>query len=80
MSDAIARLEPGALWVTLQVHVNVVAIGSMKDVGAVLLTRGREPNKDTLEKAQEEGVPIATTELGAFELIGKLHDLGIRGT
>jgi len=79
MSDAIAHAEPGDIWVTLQVHMHVVAIASMKDVSAILLTENRSPNEDTLETAREEAIPIVTSELGAFEVIGQLHDLGIRG-
>ena len=80
MSDVIAHANEGDLWVTLQVHLNVVAIAGMRDIGAVILTQDREPLPETLEKAKAEGIPILTSSLPAFELIGRLYGLGIRGT
>lgn len=80
MSDAIARAGAGEIWVTLQIHLNVVAIGSMKDLGAILLTLGRNLNSDALTKAKEEGLAIVSSDRGAFEIIGRLYELGIRGT
>ena len=80
MSDAIAHAKAGDLWVTLQVHVNVVAIASMKDLGAVVLTQDRQPLPETLQKARDEGIPLLGSSLPAFELIGRLYQLGIRGT
>ena len=80
MSDAIAHANAGDLWVTLQVHVNVVAIASMKDIGAVLLTQDRQPLAETVEKAKVERIPILVSSLPAYELIGRLYQLGIRGS
>jgi len=80
MSDVIAHATEGNLWITLQVHLNVVAIASMREIGAVVLTQDRQPLPETVEKAKEEGVPILVSSLPAFELIGRLYQLGIRGT
>ncbi|MBU8913776.1 MAG: hypothetical protein KOO61_07095 [Spirochaetales bacterium] len=80
MSDAIAHAKAGDLWVTLQVHVNVVAVASMKDLGAVVLTQDRQPLPETLQKARDEGIPLLGSNLRAFDLIGRLYQLGIRGT
>jgi hypothetical protein len=79
MSDVIAHAEPGDLWVTMQTHANTVAIASMKDLSAVVLIGGREPEALTLSKAGEKWVPILVSRLPAFELIGRLYGLGIRG-
>ena len=80
MSDAIAHANTGDLWVTLQVHQNVIAIASMKEIGAVVLTQNREPLPETVEKAKNEEIPILVSGLGAFELIGRLYQIGIRGS
>jgi hypothetical protein len=77
MSDVIANGREGDLWVTLQIHQNVVAVAGMKDLAAVVLVNGREPEEDTLAKANSEGLPILVSQLPAFELIGRLYELGI---
>ena len=79
MSDVIAHAGEGDLWVTMQTHANTVAVAAMKDLSGIVLIGGREPEALTLSKAREKGVPILASRLPAFELIGRLYDLGIRG-
>jgi hypothetical protein len=78
LSDVIAHGRQGDVWITLQVHQNVVAVASMKDLAGIVLVGGREPEEDTLRKAESEGIPIAVSNLSAFELVGRLYGLGLR--
>jgi len=80
LSDVIAHSRKGNIWVTLQTHPNIVAVASMKELAGIILTAGREPDSDTLRKAEEEGIPILISPLFAFELVGKLYQMGISGT
>ena len=70
----------GDLWVTLQVHINIVAVAGMKELAGIVLINGREPEAETLKKAESENIPILVSKLSAFELIGRLYKLGISGT
>lgn len=79
LSDVLANGIPSAIWVTRQTHVNIVAVALMKRLAGILLVHGERPQEDTVEKAQEEGVPILCTPLPSFEIIGRLYALGIRG-
>ncbi len=79
MSDVIAHAEKGDLWVTLQVHVNIVAVAVMKELCGILLINGRNPEQETLTRARDENVPLLGSDLPAFELIGRLYGLGITG-
>jgi hypothetical protein len=79
LSDVLAHAEEGTLWVTLHIHQNIVAVASHKDLAGVLLVQGRQPEKDTIAKAEEEGIPILVSGLSAFELVGRLYKAGIRG-
>jgi hypothetical protein len=79
LSDVLANSYAGGLWITLQVHPNTVAIASMKGLAAIVLINSREPEPETIRKAKEENIPILVSTLPAFELIGKLYTLGIRG-
>jgi hypothetical protein len=80
LSDVLANGEPGNLWITLQIHQNIVAVASMKDFAGIILVNSREPEKDTVEKAEAENIVIMVTELPTFELVGRLYGLGITGT
>ena len=79
ISDVIANAREGDLWVTLQTHQNTIAVASMKGLAGVVLVNGRQPEEDTLRKAKEENVPLLVCSLPAFELIGRLHQLGLSG-
>jgi predicted transcriptional regulator len=79
MSDVIAHAEEGNLWVTMQTHANTAAVAAMKELSAVVLIGGRRPEPDTLEKARSRGVPLLASSLPAFELVGRLYSLGVRG-
>jgi len=79
MSDVIAHTSEGNIWVTLQVHVNIVAVASMKGLAGIILINGRKPEDKTLEKAKSENIPILLSGLPAFEVVGRLYRLGVSG-
>jgi hypothetical protein len=79
LSDVIGNSREGDVWVTLQIHVNIVAVASMKELSGIILVNGREPDEDTVEKAEAEGIPLMVSGLPAFELVGRLYGLGVRG-
>jgi hypothetical protein len=78
LSDVMANARTGSVWVTLQVHINIVAVASLTEMAGIILINGRQPDEDTVQKAGAEGIPIMVSQLPAFELIGRLHDLGIQ--
>jgi hypothetical protein len=79
LSDVIANSKAGNLWVTLQTHRNIVAVATLKELAAVVLVNGRAADPETLEKAREEKVVLLGSRLPAFELVGRLYRMGIRG-
>ena len=79
LSCAMAKGREGNVWVTLQSHPNVVAVASLLNLAGVIVTEGMIPDAATLEKAEEEGIPILTTELTTFTVVGRLFELGVRG-
>lgn len=79
LSDVIANSEEGDVWVTLQVHHNIVAVASMKDLAGIILVNGRKPEQETIEKAEAENLAIMVTEMPTFEIVGKLYGLGVTG-
>lgn len=79
LSDVIAHAHEGDLWVTLQIHQNIVAVASMKGLAGIVLVNGREPEAETVKKAWDENIPLLVSGLPAFDLIGRLHDLKLSG-
>jgi len=79
LSDVIAHGREGDLWVTLQTHQNTVAVASMKGLAGIVLVNGREPEAETLRKAQAEKIVLLVSALPAFEVVGRLYALGLSG-
>jgi hypothetical protein len=75
LSDVMANSNAGNIWVTMQVHVNTVAVAVLKELAAIVIVEGREPAEETLERARQEHMVILTTGLPAFEIAGKLYTL-----
>ena len=75
LSDVMGNAREGEIWITIQSHLNVVAIASLKDLSAVILVKGIQPEAPVIAKAEEEGIPILTTGGPAFETTGKLYNI-----
>jgi predicted transcriptional regulator len=79
LSDVMANARAGNVWVTLQVHQNIVAVASLKELAGIIIVNGRRPEPEVLAKAEEESIPIMLTGMQAFEITGRLYETGIRG-
>jgi len=75
LSDVMANSHEGDIWITRQVHQNIVAVATLKEHAGIILVNSCEPAKDTLEKAVQENVPILISNLTAFEITGKIYNL-----
>lgn len=75
LSDVMANSKEGDLWITRQVHQNIIAVASLKEHVGIVLVQGAEPAKDTLAKAIEENIPVMGTDLSGFETVGKIYNL-----
>ena len=73
LSDVIANAKQDNLWITLQIHQNIVAVAALKELAGIIIVQGRQPEDDTFKKAQQENIPIILTRLPAFEIIGQLY-------
>jgi len=75
LSDVIANSKEGNLWITLQIHQNIIAVAKLKDLAGIIIINNRKPDKDTLEKAAAENITVMTSKEMAFEVSGKLYEL-----
>ena len=75
LSDVIANSKEGNLWITLQIHQNIIAVAKLKDLAGIIIVNNREPDEETLTKSGMENVPVMISEQMAFEVSGKLYEL-----
>lgn len=75
LSDVIANSHEGNLWITLQTHQNIIAVAKLKDLAGIIIVNNRQPDEETLKKAEEKDVPLMVTKESAFIISGKLYQL-----
>ena len=75
LSDVMAHARQGNLWLTIQTHTNVVAVASLLNLAAVVITGGGAPDPEVIARAEKEGIPLLLTQLHTFEAAGELHRL-----
>lgn len=78
LSCVMAGAKSGNIWVTLQAHLNIVAVASMLDVAAVIITENAHPDEATIAKANEQGVILLSTPKFSYEICGRLWEMNLR--
>jgi predicted transcriptional regulator len=77
LSDVMANADKGSVWLTIQGHQNIVAVAVLRELAAVIIVNNRALDEDTKAKAEDEGIPVLQSQEKAFELAGRLAELGI---
>ena len=80
LSDVIANAGRDCVWVTMQTHANIIAVASLKDVGAIVVVSAHKPSDETITMAKQKGICVLGTGMPAFEICGKLYAAGIRAS
>ncbi|MDD3766218.1 MAG: DRTGG domain-containing protein [Eubacteriales bacterium] len=68
LSRVMTRANEGDIWITVHTNVNIVAVATLTEVSCIILAEGAEADKDTIEKANEKGVAILSTDLDSYSL------------
>lgn len=77
LSFVMANGKEGALWLTVQKHVNVVAVAELNDFAGIVFIQGVFPDKETIEKANQYHIPLLISSLDAYSLTKEFVKLGI---
>ncbi len=79
LSCVMAKAKAGNVWVTLQAHPNVIAVASLLNLAAVIVSEGIKPDLETVERAQENQVTLLGSPQTTFSVVGELSRLGVGG-
>jgi predicted transcriptional regulator len=75
LSDVMGNAKEGNIWITVQTHLNVVAVASLKDLSAVIIVKSALPEADTIKKSNMEKMPVLSTDMDTFNITGRLYEL-----
>ncbi|MCT4545470.1 MAG: DRTGG domain-containing protein [Vallitalea sp.] len=77
LSVVMGKAKEGNAWVTIQSHVNIVAVALLTGSACIIVTEGFEVENDAVIKANEENIPILTTNKSSYEIVRELVKLGV---
>ncbi len=79
MSDVLAFVKEQAALLTGLVNPQVVRTAEMMDMHCIIFVRGKRPNPDMIEMAEDRDMVMLCTELEMFTACGKLYSAGLKG-
>lgn len=77
LSWVMSHAPKGSAWITVHTHLNIVAVAALSELSCIIIPEGIKAEEATIKKAAEEGIPIISTGLGAYEVCCIAHDSGI---
>ena len=79
LSDVLVHAPAGGVLITLQVHLNVIAVASHAGLQAVIFSSDRIPEQDVIDRAVGEDLCLYASSADTFEIAGRLYEMGLRG-
>ena len=80
LSWVMAHGQAGMAWITVQTHMNVIAVASLMEMAAVIIPEGIEMEGPSLEKAKDEGITVLSSQKTAYELCALMAANGLTGS
>jgi predicted transcriptional regulator len=77
LSDVLTNAAKGHVWITVQIHPNISAVATAKDLSAIIIASGRKPEAETVEKAARKKIPVLASPWSTYKVAGKLYELGV---
>lgn len=75
LSAALAKLTEKHIWITIQVHQNILGVASIKEVPAVLLGENMTPDAEVISKAKEKKILLLKSSYNSYELSALIYNL-----
>ena len=75
LSFVMAKADADNAWVTIMSNINIVAVATLVDIGAIILAEGVALDDEVRETAQRKGVNVFSTPLSAFDIANKIGNI-----
>ncbi len=77
LSWVMSHGAAGMGWITVQTHMNVVAVATLMDMAAIIVPESIQVEPAVVAKATEEGIALLASDKTAYELCGLMHGAGV---
>lgn len=78
LSEVMGKAKADSVWVTIQSHLNVVAVAVLVGIKAIVICENKSVDPKVVEKAKQEGVAIIRTKENSFRTSGILFKAGLK--
>lgn len=78
LSIVMAKAKQNYAWITIQTHINIVAVADLLDLSCIIVVENMEVEEETLEKAKELNIPVFKTKESAYSVACSLYKMGIK--
>jgi predicted transcriptional regulator len=79
MSDVMAFSKENAMLLTGLINPQVIRTCEMMDIKVIVFVRGKKPQQNMIDMAEEKGIALISTDYPMFAASGKLYVNGIHG-
>jgi predicted transcriptional regulator len=77
LSWVMSHGKPGTVWITVQTHMNVVAVAALHDFACVIIPESIDVSDEVLNVANAKDVCIVSAPSSAYAAAGILSSLSI---
>ena len=77
LSHVMGRGQMDMAWITVQAHMNVIAVAALMDFACVIIPENLPVETPIIEKAKEEDIILLSSDKTAYELVKLLADNGV---
>lgn len=75
LSWVMANIKQGDVWITIQTHVNIIAVASLGEAACIIIPENAEIDPNTVVKSEEQSIPLLRSDLTAYELAKEISKL-----
>lgn len=73
LSIAMSKAPSDGAWVTVMGNKNTLAVATLTDTACIVLAEGVTLDTATVDKAQDEGIAVLSTDLPIFDAALKIY-------
>ena len=77
LSVVMGKAPEDCAWITVQSHINIIAVATLADVGCIIVSEGFTIDEDAIEKAIEENVVLLSSKESSYHIAKKLGQMGL---
>ncbi len=75
LSWVMANAKKDDIWITVHTNLNIVAVALMVEVTCIIIPENIKVEDATINRAEQEGIVILSTDLSAYELCINAHKI-----